>query len=289
MNKPLVSIAIPFHNDEKYLKSSIVSVLNQKYHNWELILIDDGSDDTSYSIAKLYECERVKVVSDGLNKGLAARINETVKMSNGYYYARMDADDIMDVDRIRKQVDFLLQNPETDVVGTMAYVIDDKSKIIGRFKKGILNPSNIDDILNGGIFIHPSIMGKKEWFLNHPYDERLKRMQDKGLWLKTVSTSIFNIMPEELLFYRAGGIPTMKKNKEELKCLKGLYFDIIGKLHGRYILAWKSYLIAFFKLIVYYFFDIFDKTDFLVRNRYENVNAFETNNAQERLNKSIEQ
>lgn len=275
METPLISIAIPFHNDEKYLANSIQSVINQRYKNWELLLIDDGSKDSSLSIAKGFENNRIKVISDGRNLGLASRLNESIRLAKGAFYARMDADDIMDSERIEKQVEYLLRHPNVDVVGTLAYVIDTENNVIGSFKSGILHPRSIEDILNGGIFIHPTIMGRKDWFVNNPYDVTLKRMQDKGLWLKTIESSNFEIIPEKLLYYRAGGMPTMKKNKEELKCLKGLFFNIIGKKHGKWFLAIKSYIIALIKLLAYFLLDTINKTDYLVKRRYDKIDAEE--------------
>ena len=75
-NKNLVTIAIPFFNSEKYLSFAIQSVINQSYSEWEIILIDDGSTDNSLEIAKSFESKdaRIKVFSDGKNKGLLARL-----------------------------------------------------------------------------------------------------------------------------------------------------------------------------------------------------------------------
>ena len=91
LEKDLVSIGIPFYNSEKYLADAIKSVLKQTYSKLELILIDDGSNDSSLKIAKEFEKadKRIRVISDGENLGLPKRLNQLSKMSRGYYYARM--------------------------------------------------------------------------------------------------------------------------------------------------------------------------------------------------------
>lgn len=102
----LVYVGIPFYNAEKYLDYAIRSVLNQTYTNWKMTLIDDGSTDSSLALARKYTSDtRVKVISDGRNKGLVYRLNELVKLSDCKYFVRMDADDIMHPQRLENNLD----------------------------------------------------------------------------------------------------------------------------------------------------------------------------------------
>ena len=91
----LISVILPVYNGEKYLKESIESILNQTYTNFEFIIIDDGSKDSSLEIIKEYEKEdeRIIVISRE-NKGLVASLNEGIATAKGKYIARMDADDV---------------------------------------------------------------------------------------------------------------------------------------------------------------------------------------------------
>ena len=84
------------------MSDAICSVLNQSYIDWELLLLDDGSTDESLNIAKSFTDGRIKIISDGMNRGLIYRLNESINMARGKFYARMDADDIMHPDRIKK-------------------------------------------------------------------------------------------------------------------------------------------------------------------------------------------
>ena len=121
----LVSIVIPVYNGEVYLRDAIQSVVNQTFQNWKLYLINDGSTDGSLVIMEEYALRdaRIKVIDDGQNKGLVTRLNQSVEIAVGKYYARMDADDIMYITRIEEQVTFLESHPDVDVLGTSIMIM----------------------------------------------------------------------------------------------------------------------------------------------------------------------
>lgn len=195
-----VSIGIPFYNSENFLKKTILSVLNQTYSNFELILSDDGSSDHSLEIAKSFSDSRITVISDGKNKGIAYRLNEQLWLAKGKYFARMDADDLMFPVRIEKQVLFLESHPEIDIVGSQAIVIDDQNKILGLRDSTV--PSSINDVLRNPVFIHPTVTGRVEWFRKFGYSNALKGVEDLDLWIRSFSNSKFHKLNEPLLFYR---------------------------------------------------------------------------------------
>ena len=198
--EPLVTISIPIYNAEKYLDYAICSCLNQTYTNWELLLMCDGSTDNSLQIAESYAAKdaRIIVVNDDTNKGLVYRLNQSVQLAKGKYYARMDADDIMCVDRIAEEVIFLEHNQDVNVVGSSTMLIDSQNHIVGSAYKS-----------DGDFFAHPTVMGRLEWFKNNPYDEAFIRMEDSDLWRRT-AISFVNIS-RPLLFYRVDENNTIKK------------------------------------------------------------------------------
>ena len=115
----LVTIAIPAYNCQEYIDYAVQSVINQTYKNWELLLLDDGSTDGTLQKLKAYETDdRIRIISDGQNRGLIYRLNQSINLAHGRYYARMDADDIMLIHRVQSQIDFLEKNPSIDVVGS---------------------------------------------------------------------------------------------------------------------------------------------------------------------------
>ena len=157
-----VTIGIPVFNAGRFLHYAINSVLNQTFKNFELIITDDGSTDDSLVIARSYNDIRIKVTSDDTNKGIYYRLNEQISMAKGKFFFRMDADDLMFPARIEKQVSFLENHPDVDVIGSQAIVIDDNNMILG-FRDSKL-PESFDEVLRKVIFIHPTVAGRTEWF-----------------------------------------------------------------------------------------------------------------------------
>lgn len=253
-----VTITIPFYNDGKYFAQAIRSVLNQTYQNFELILIDDGSTDNSLKIAQEFASKdnRIIVVSDGENYGLAVRLNQSIRMAKCDYYARMDADDIMCVDRIKTQVEYLDSHQEVDVVGSSAMLINDKNEIVG----------SRDLYENTKGFMHPTIMGRTRWFLANPYAEWCRRCQDSELWLRTGSHSVFRNLRQPLLFYREAGTVSFKKYMKSRHASMA-----IARKYKDYNLNFfwyiKRMLRNYIQIITYYIFDKLGMIDFIVMRR----------------------
>lgn len=258
MNTPLVSIAIPIYNAGKYLDYAICSCINQTYTNWELLLVCDGSTDNSLQIAESYAAKdgRITIVNDGINKGLVYRLNQSVQMAKGKYYARMDADDIMGVHRIEEQVNFLENHLDIDLVGSSIMIIDNKNEIVG-------SGSSVGEV-DG--FIHPTVMGHTEWFRRNPYSDWAVRAEDKELWCRTFRNSRFWSLEKPLLFYREFGVPTLNKTLMTQKTLL--------KIFSRYSnydksLGWalKNIVFTLAKMCAYMFFAMIGKIDFIVSRR----------------------
>lgn len=212
-NSVLVTVAIPAFNSESTLPLAIRSVFAQTYRNWELIILDDGSTDRTLETIQQVSDPRVRVISDGQNRGLAYRLNQATEESSGSLLFRMDADDIMHPRRIEKQVEFLKSNPDIDIVGTAAAIIDASNQITGVRGYGPL-PRTPLEIFRKGLLIHPSIAGRRAWFQNNPYDETYRRAEDYELWCRTAGTLRAAKIEEPLLFYRDGysGLDAYKSN-----------------------------------------------------------------------------
>lgn len=285
---PLITIAIPCFNSAFYMEHSINSVMRQAYQNWELLLIDDGSSDTSLQIAKQYESRdsRIRVMSDGQNKGLANRLNESVREAKGLYYFRMDADDIMFPDRIQKQIAFLEAHPEIDVVGTSAVIIGENNEILFGMKGPMTAPQKRSDVINGNIFIHPSVAGKTSWFREHPYDDSKRRSQDFFLWLSSVEDSKFGIIDEPLLFYRVIDNDLWGKFKRDNRTMFR-YFKSQINAHNI-----KEPLIQCIKqeirLPLFYWFYQIKGSEGVLNRRYRQLNGDEKASYEAILNKILE-
>jgi glycosyltransferase involved in cell wall biosynthesis len=198
---PLVSIALPFYNAQVTLAEAIASIRRQSFADFEVLLLDDGSTDSSLEIARESGDTRFRVFSDGQNLGLAKRLNQCSELANGRLLARMDADDIMHPRRLERQVAEMLAHPEIDVLGTDSWAIDPTGRLLGLFPS--CDPS-ADPwvVVRRGLFIHPTVLGRTDWFQQHRYLESCIRAEDHELWTRCCSSSCFRVLHEPLLFYR---------------------------------------------------------------------------------------
>jgi len=132
--KPTVSILLPVHNSEKHLQGCLRSLLKQTYKPIEIIAIDDSSTDNSYQILQKFKKrdKRVKVYRNVKKYGYAVTLNRLFNRARGQFIALADADDINEPERIKKQRNFLLENPNVVAVGTQCRFINEASKRIGK-------------------------------------------------------------------------------------------------------------------------------------------------------------
>lgn len=110
--EPLVSIITPVYNAEEFLEETILSVLDQTYENWELILIDDCSKHDSYKIIDKYlrKDKRIKYLKNKKNSGPAITRNNGINISKGKYIAFLDSDDLWYKDKLKNQINFMEKN-----------------------------------------------------------------------------------------------------------------------------------------------------------------------------------
>lgn len=111
MENSLISIVVPVYNAEKFIKSTIESVLRQTYKNWELIFVDDCSKDNSYEIIKafLVSDNRIKYIKNKANLGPAITRNNGTKIAEGRFLCYLDADDAWDEKKLEKQINFMIE------------------------------------------------------------------------------------------------------------------------------------------------------------------------------------
>jgi glycosyltransferase involved in cell wall biosynthesis len=198
-----ISIGIPFLNARRTLADAVRSVLAQTHEDWELLLVDDGSTDGSVEIARAIRDPRVRLLSDGVNRGLPDRLNQIAAEARGRYLARMDADDLMHPRRLERQLRFLEDHPEVDVVDTATVTIDEDNRPLGL--RGD-RPLDCDPraVLKSGLLLHPTVTGRTAWFRDNPYDRDFVRAEDHELWARTCRRTTFGRLQEPLFFYREG-------------------------------------------------------------------------------------
>ena len=213
-NQTYISIGIPIYNAEAYLEDAIKSILAQTHELWELILIDDGSTDASLAIAKRFEesDHRIKVIADGINKKLPARLNQLIEEANYDYIARMDADDLIHPDRLAIQLSFLEKNPDYDLVSTGVVSIDNFNKVYGcRHVDQIY--TEFKEIAAAYPIVHAAVLAKKSWYERNKYNENYPRSEDYDLWCRAISNQDLNlaVLPDLLYYYREEGNLSLSK------------------------------------------------------------------------------
>lgn len=132
----LISVLIPTYNVEKYIQSAIESVINQTYKNIEIIVVDDGSVDSTYSVLEKIKAlePRLKLFRNNENLGIVKTLNFGLSVCEGEYIVRMDGDDLCDTTKFERQLDFLLKNKDVALIGCDVICIDEKDNVLNYVK-----------------------------------------------------------------------------------------------------------------------------------------------------------
>lgn len=192
---------MPVRNGEAFIRDAIRSILWQTYSNWELLILDDGSEDsTCENVLPFLDDERVRWYPDRTQLGLAARLNHGIRISKGEFIARMDADDVSFPRRFELQLAALLGNPATDLVGGNMVEIDASNRCIG---DRVFPSQVVRSVVRGVGLPHPTWMGRRDWFLANPYGiPELKLAEDQELLLRALSGSSALCLEDYVLGYR---------------------------------------------------------------------------------------
>ncbi|PYE20196.1 glycosyl transferase family 2 [Williamsia limnetica] len=199
-----VSVVMATFNDESTIRESIESVLRQTFEHWELLVVDDGSSDTTASIVERIAAKdaRVRLIQMSRNGGSGAARNEGIRVASGTYIAVLDADDLALEDRLSVQVDVMESNPDLVAVASQiaefgpwggpvvsAWSTEDSAVQRRQFEYKMPIP-------------HPSTMFRAETIKSvGGYDENCRRAQDFALFLKLRDLRV-RCLPEVLVHYR---------------------------------------------------------------------------------------
>lgn len=229
---PRVTVAMPVYNGERFIKESIKSVLNQTFKDFELLIIDDGSTDTTSEIINAFPDKRIRYIRNPKNTGLGNVRNQAVKEARGEYIAWNDADDISVSTRLNKQVSFLDKHPDFGLLGAWVEIIDEKSKPAGiEWKDNITAEEMPIALLFHNRFAQSSVVLRKSVLPLEPYRQEYAPTEDYDLWLRLVGKNKAKNFPEILLEYRehSGGQSKLKSGNKE-NSVKMLITEQINKL-----------------------------------------------------------
>ncbi len=200
---PVVTVAMPIYNAGEHLRLAVLSIVKQTFKQWELLIIDDGSTDNALQEITDIPDPRIRIYRDGVNRGLAARLNEAIDLARGLYLARMDQDDVSYPQRFDFQVRALKNDPDLDLVAVRAITISNNNTFTGWFPMPFSREKICAYPWRGFYLPHPTWMGKISWFRKHRYAiPGPYCCEDQELLLRSYDKSRFEIITKPLFAYR---------------------------------------------------------------------------------------
>lgn len=202
-----ISIVVPIYNDEKYLSETLDSILTQTFKEFEVVCMDDCSNDKTPEILNEYQKRdsRIRVYRTSKNQGCPAGTrNEALKYlsSSSKYVALLDHDDLMKPNRLRLQWDFMEKNPDIQASGGYMEYFGNKKGVV---KEPLKNPDIEENFIIMSPILNPTAIIRKEIFLQKGYiwDDTLQGSDDYDFWAKLIlgGEKLANI-PEILISYR---------------------------------------------------------------------------------------
>jgi glycosyltransferase involved in cell wall biosynthesis len=183
---PLVSVLLAVHDDARFLREAIDSVLRQTLGDLELLVIDDASADAAAAVLAGVDDPRLTVLRNDVQSGLAASLNRGLDSASGKYVARLDADDVALPERLERQADLLRADSGTAVVGTAITDLDEHGQ---RGRTHVL-PQRARPLRWHGLFsspfFHPTVLVDRETLEAHGlrYDSAFLESEDYDLWTR---------------------------------------------------------------------------------------------------------
>jgi glycosyltransferase involved in cell wall biosynthesis len=225
---PRVSVLMPVFNGEAFLRQSVDSILAQTFRDFELIVVDDGSSDESYSLLAEYAQldERVKLIRNDINIGIAGTLNNGLRECRGEYIARMDADDVSLPQRLEKQLAFMDRSPDVGLCGALF-------RLCGAAEQVSKYPSSdagikIEHLLRDSAIGHPTVFMRRTLLEtpDHRYRQEDFPAEDLWLWIRLGLVTKLANLPEVLLNYRVHPeqISNTKRGLQRIKALSAQAF-----------------------------------------------------------------
>jgi glycosyltransferase EpsE len=215
-----ISVIMGIYNCANTLREAIESILDQTYNNWELILCDDGSTDTTFDIASEYQRNypnKIKRLSNPQNMGLNATLNRCLEVADGEYIARQDGDDASMADRLASEVVTLENRSDLAFVSTAMVLFDQAGKW------GVTRPLEYpakENLMQAGVFAHAASMMRREAILavgGYSESKWLMRVEDYHLWYKMYKAGYRGANIQEPLYRCRDGRDAANRRKYKFR------------------------------------------------------------------------
>ena len=208
----MLSVILPVYNGEKTIGKAIDSVLNQKYSDIELIVVDDCSSDGTYPLlCHLSQSDsRIQVFKNEKNLGAAQSRNRGIAQAKGEYIAFIDADDYWNIEKIEKQL-LALQSSNSHLCYTASKIIDENNNVLNSHKH-VPTSISYKGLLRENVFVCSSVILRRDILPKQPFDGKYFH-EDFVLWLDLLKNGCKAVgIDEALVIYRLGGRSSNKKN-----------------------------------------------------------------------------
>jgi glycosyltransferase involved in cell wall biosynthesis len=201
---PLATVLVAVHNGEAYIRTALASILGQTFSDFELVVVDDASSDSTPAILAAIGDPRIRVLRNDTQLGLAASLNRGLDETRGRYVARLDADDVAMPRRLERQLAYLRANPSVRVVGAAVLELVDVSRV-GALHAMPTRPQEVRwAALFSSPFFHPAVVVDRDVLDLHElrYDTTFAESEDYDLWSRLLEVADGDNLPDPLVLYR---------------------------------------------------------------------------------------
>jgi GT2 family glycosyltransferase len=223
--KPTVTVLLAVHDGEPYLRQCVDSVLGQTFGDFELLIVDDASCDSTPAILASYDDPRIRVLRNAANLGQVPSLNRGLREARGDYVARIDADDWCRPPRLARQVEVLERDPAVGLVGTWMDLVDERDRPVAELRSTIADFAEFvfHTLIMRVLISHPSAMFRRDPVLAlGGYDERTGPAEDKDLWRRLLLERWHaRIVPEPLVVYRVHEAQLSRRRAEDQRRVDG--------------------------------------------------------------------
>jgi len=247
---PFVSVLLPFHNAAETMADCIESILEQRLTDFEIIAVNDFSNDDSLSVLKEYDDDRIKII-DNEHRGLVSALNTGLAYCTAPLIARMDADDIMYSNRLVKQYEYMRQHHDVVLLATQARKFPEATIRNGyreymRWQNSVLSHDDIrNQIYIESPFAHPSVMFRRDSVIAAGAYREGVFPEDYELWLRLMHLGHrMEKLPQVLLDWRESEdrLSRVSENysRNAFDCLRAEYLSQDKRIHNKRIAFWGA-------------------------------------------------
>jgi glycosyltransferase involved in cell wall biosynthesis len=211
-----LSVILPAYNAEKTIGRAIESILTQTYSDFELVIINDGSEDGTHKIISKYKDARIRYLHYRDNRGLISVLNESLGIAKGKLIARQDADDESVPRRFEAQMCVLSKNEEIGIIGSATMLRNSDNKLVGSYSYPVTPIASQWQTLFKTPLAHSTVMARKRLIIDAGgYNKNYKYAEDYELWTRAICLGKIASLSEKLVYYSVEGGVSEKRRVEQ--------------------------------------------------------------------------